>query len=747
MNQTNKPLASSPSTSAHRGITWSEPGKESSIENQAQWIWPQHRLPEGEDTNQIVDFLHSFELESLTGDEYLLISADTDFILWLNGEPLGHGQFPTFPNAKTYERFALQGQLRKGKNTIAITVYYNGVNCSVYLRGKAGLAFSVQNTTHSIVSGKGTQCRINPAYHNGAIDKVSGQLSHTFAYDARKNDSFFQDGFTPDESWTTITQGECDLPPERLTLSPRPIKRLADTGLAEGKEIKKGSFTYLPKLAETKFESLATKDSLKGLTLENGTVVHPAWMMMSAELNPKSSQDETGSFYIYDLGQEEAGHLSFELEASSGTVVDISYGEHLDDDRVRAAIGSRRFGSRYICQEGLQTFYHPFLRWSGRYLQVHIHQSKAKILSIGLVRKEYQVVEKAFPENSSPIQSEILKVGYRTLRLSMHDHYEDTPWREQALYANDARTQALCGYYAFGETDMPKASFDLLGQGLREDGLLNLTAPAKPPPTIPSFTLVWILAIRDHFLYSNDPALAKAYLPQIRSMLDIFISEMEDDLFPLKQAQGIWHFYDWSGDMHGYEDADFSKGLKADIPLNCFFILALQATQEMLSWVGEKDDELNIVEERVRAAATQTFWDSEQKLFRTHLFTEKTSELTQSLAVLAKLGNDQIRQQLIDQISSPSSNLVESGLSQSLYVFDALLSGGPNYHPLILNRIEKTWGKMLSAGATSFWETINGGDDFHKAGSLCHGWSAVPVYVLFRILNSTQPIKPGDFTK
>lgn len=35
----------------------------------------------------------------------------------------------------------------------------------------------------------------------------------------------------------------------------------------------------------------------------------------------------------------------------------------------------------------------------------------------------------------------------------MHEHYEDYPWREQALYAFDSRNQALYGYYAFGNYD------------------------------------------------------------------------------------------------------------------------------------------------------------------------------------------------------------------------------------------------------------------------------------------------------
>jgi len=35
---------------------------------------------------------------------------------------------------------------------------------------------------------------------------------------------------------------------------------------------------------------------------------------------------------------------------------------------------------------------------------------------------------------------------------------------------------------------------------------------------------------------------------------------------------------------------------------------------------------------------------------------------------------------------------------------------------------------MLDRGATAFWETIKGADDFGGAGSLCHGWSALPIY-------------------
>jgi len=65
------------------------------------------------------------------------------------------------------------------------------------------------------------------------------------------------------------------------------------------------------------------------------------------------------------------------------------------------------------------------------------------------------------------------------------------------------------------------------------------------------------------------------------------------------------------------------------------------------------------------------------------------------------------------------------------------------YGAPVLAGIEATWGKMLEAGATTFWETSIGASDFHNAGSLCHGWSAVPVYVLHHDVLGVRPLTPG----
>ena len=65
-----------------------------------------------------------------------------------------------------------------------------------------------------------------------------------------------------------------------------------------------------------------------------------------------------------------------------------------------------------------------------------------------------------------------------------------------------------------------------------------------------------------------------------------------------------------------------------------------------------------------------------------------------------------------------------------VFKYEALLSvDDKKYSETVLNEIRSTYGKMINEGATSVWETEEGASAFNNAGSLCHGWSAIPVYI------------------
>jgi hypothetical protein len=88
----------------------------------------------------------------------------------------------------------------------------------------------------------------------------------------------------------------------------------------------------------------------------------------------------------------------------------------------------------------------------------------------------------------------------------------------------------------------------------------------------------------------------------------------------------------------------------------------------------------------------------------------------------------------------PHANVIPATLSMNAYRYDALLKADrEQYGKFILEEIDETYLYMLRNGATTFWETIKGEADFAHAGSLCHGWSAMPIYyyeILSEYLNS-----------
>jgi len=78
--------------------------------------------------------------------------------------------------------------------------------------------------------------------------------------------------------------------------------------------------------------------------------------------------------------------------------------------------------------------------------------------------------------------------------------------------------------------------------------------------------------------------------------------------------------------------------------------------------------------------------------------------------------------------------MIDTTLSMRAFLYDAILRTDPSRAATIVADIDKKYTYMLNCGATSFWETILGEADFENAGSLCHGWSAIPIHYYNKLL-------------
>ena len=112
------------------------------------------------------------------------------------------------------------------------------------------------------------------------------------------------------------------------------------------------------------------------------------------------------------------------------------------------------------------------------------------------------------------------------MQLCAHEHYEDCPWREQAMYIQDSRNQMLCGYYAFDNLEFARSSILLILNGQREIGLFEMCFPAKIEFTIPSFSLAFPAMVLEYTQVAKNTEIAEKTLGSIERMLAFFLDKL-----------------------------------------------------------------------------------------------------------------------------------------------------------------------------------------------------------------------------
>ncbi|MBR4943125.1 MAG: family 78 glycoside hydrolase catalytic domain, partial [Clostridia bacterium] len=446
----------------------------------------------------------------------------------------------------------------------------------------------------------------------------------------------------------------------------------------------------------------------------------PIKKLITGEFIKAKKTGESGN--IYDLGAEYVGFIKVKYSAPKGKKFSVLYGEHLADGQVRDIIGPRDFSVEFYGTGESVEVSNYFRRLGCRYLEVR--DSECVIEEIGVIPVWYPLEEKEFV-TENPLAKDIYDISVRTLKLCMHEHYEDCPWREQALYAMDSRNQILCGYYAFGEYEFPRASLELMAQAQKEDKLLPLCFPAGSDVPIPFFSLIYTKEMREYAEYTKDLSLLKNYIGLLRDIVGVFVNKV-DEKGGLYDFNHYWNFYEWSDGMDGVYNGKLIRVCderRQELPLICFTLIAIQDLNACERLIGEEESYGYIVE-KMKKSANEIFWSEEKQAYRSFENTEHYSKLCNSLAILAGLAKDgkAVAEKIV------TGGFVDTTLSMKAFEYDALLSVDKGYGQYILDEIYRNYSYMLQNGATSFWETILGESDFGNAGSLCHGWSAIPVY-------------------
>lgn len=627
--------------------------------------------------DEYVQFLDNFECGN--NNVKIKIACDTDYVLYVNGKVAAYGQYAAFPEMAVYDEINISSFTVSGKNQLAVLVWHWGVGAMVRCAKDAGLWYEVSENGKTIAySSEKTLCRLAPDYVSGFKHSINTQQGLTYCYNANGFDGFGSHRFVQSGFKNSVIKNM------NVTLFPRPNEKLICN--------------------ETKVGTLVDVERR-----------------------------------VYDLGCECAGILHIVYRAPVGERFAVVFGEYIQEDGNLMRYFEHHDYALYYEGNGDYIEHVAYLKRIGcRYLQVVGKNVEIKL--IGLKETEYPVTEIPVVSISDSVRR-IYDVSVRTLKLCMHEHFEDCPWREQVLYIMDSRNAMISAYEAFGDLRFAKSNLWLMSCSPLINGLLPASAPSEPDHSclIPIYNLVYIIHVYEYLKMSGDTEFVRTLVPLMEYILTIFSGNKSNGL--IAEFEGCWNFCEWTPELTGHE---IDQGKRISLALNAFYILALEDMDKIYCALGESQQYSEEIA-KIRDLVVQQFYLADKKVFLSYVGKSHICSLLNALAILcgaAKEAGDGVESAIAEKIAC--GELAETSLAMKSFLYDALLSVSEKYSSYILSDIISSFGYMLDRGATSFWETLEGEKQYGGAGSLCHAWSAISIVYLRRIGAVSNSVEGKD---
>lgn len=454
----------------------------------------------------------------------------------------------------------------------------------------------------------------------------------------------------------------------------------------------------------------------------------------------------TPSRIVLDLGGMSVGCFEMVLDCPAGTVVDGFFFEHLEElDEASNGIRIQylhqagglvyRNSFRYTACEGRNVFLSRQRR-GGRYVILVFRSGPVRLHRVGLVEETYAPGTVATFDCSDERLNRIFAIASRTLLLCMEDTLTDCPTYEQAFWVGDARNEALYACKAFGAYDLARHCARLAARSLDDLPLVASQCPSGWDVIIPSFSFLWTMSVWDFFWETGDQAFLRELYPAIKSNLGTAARYCTDHgLF----RAPAWNFLDWT---------PIDQDRQTVLHNSMLFAAALEVGMKTAQVMGHTAEAAEFSTRRTElVAAMQRLWDPARGAWRDALLDDGTpseaiSQHTSFLALLNGLASHSQRPDAVRNCLAPPTGMTRVGSPNAMfYLLEALRKEGRVEETLTLLR--DFWGRMLDAGADTFWEMINPPGSEFPTRSRCQGWSSSPVYLLPRLLFGIECVEPG----
>ncbi len=665
----------------------------------AEWIG----LSEENNPNTWLAYRKQIIVDKKVKKAEAFIACDSKYWLWINGNlVVFEGQLKRGPSPTTtyYDVIDLSSHLQKGKNTIAILVWYFGKHGFSHNDSKkSGLIFQALINNKQILSDRSWKVKIHPAFKTAGPPHPNYRLPEpNILFNAGKDIPGWMNPDYQDDAWNDADQfGKPPVKPWG-ELYIRPILQWKDYGLNK----------YVSQSQKT------TKDGKQKII---------AKLPYNCQVTP----------YL-------------KIKSPAGKKIDI----RTDHYFIRKTSSIRNV---YITKKGIQEY--EAFGWINGHEVHYTIPKEVEVLSLKYRETGYNAEFIGSFNCNDKALNILWKKAKRTLYVTMRDTYMDCPDRERAQWWGDAVNELGEAFYVFDAKNGPllaKKGMYELARWQRPDKTLYSPVPCGHMPDdadrainirktkikdgrwnreLPRQMLASVgwYGFWTYYIYTGDKETIKDVYPAVRDYLSIW-KLGEDGL--IIHRPGEWDWTDW--------------GQNKDVPIieNAWVYLALKACVEMALLTGNNKDIADYKRkmESIEDNYNKTFWQGDK--YRSLSHKGETDDRANAMPIIANLALPEYYPAIIKVLEKEfhASPYMEKYVLESLYLMNKPFKG--------IARMKKLFDRMIRSPYSTLPEHFGSNKKRGKgkkivwgAGTFNHAWSGGPLTLLSQYAAGVAPITPG----
>ncbi len=308
-----------------------------------------------------------------------------------------------------------------------------------------------------------------------------------------------------------------------------------------------------------------------------------------------------------------------------------------------------------------------------------------------------------------------------TFHLNSREFLLDGIKRDRWVWSADAYQSLFVNRYLFFDQELEKRT--LIALGGKSPFLRHIN-------TIVDYTFFWIISLYDYYQTYGDLKFLEQIFDQMQEVMNFCRKRTDEDGF-MRGKEGDWIFIDWA-------EMDKTGALCGE---QILYAKAMKCYAAICRLLGREDDGCAEKAERLTEQIFVHFYDEEKGVFIDSYESGKRNVTRHSniLAYLFLPCSQKQKQQIYERVILNDKIAAITTPYFKFYENQVHCEAGNG--KLLEKSLREYYGSMLEQGATTLYEeydpTMKGAEHYAMYGnpyekSLCHAWSASPIYLLGR---------------